>query len=165
MKNTIGLFGTCGGSDWRVPFIEKYEAQSIDYFNPDAGDHWHPGLVDEENLNLREDRIILFPVLAETSGLGSLAEIGFSIMNVVRNIMNGSEQMLVILIDDDCIVEDQAVRKESIRSRKLVKSKVEDIRHPNIYMVENMEQMFELSIKLHELRNTKEEIDSMFKVS
>lgn len=51
---SVGLFGTCDDSKWREPFIECYEASKIDYFNPDAGDNWHPGMIEDENWHLRE---------------------------------------------------------------------------------------------------------------
>ena len=81
MQNVIGLFGTCDGSKWRVPFIEALDELGIEWYNPDAGDNWEPWMAAEENRQLKEDHIILFPVLAESLGVGSLGEIGFSILN------------------------------------------------------------------------------------
>jgi len=73
MKNIcVGLFGTCDNSKWRDEFIAAYDVLGVDCFNPDAGDNWHHGLVEEENKHLLEDEIILFPVLAESLGFGSL---------------------------------------------------------------------------------------------
>ena len=46
---SIGLFGTCDNSKWREKFMECYEESDVSYFNPDAGDNWHPGLIEEEN--------------------------------------------------------------------------------------------------------------------
>ena len=34
---------------WRDEFIESYEDRGIKYFNPDAGDNWHPGMIEDEN--------------------------------------------------------------------------------------------------------------------
>lgn len=31
MKNTIGLFGTCGNSTWRTAFINEYKAKGIPF--------------------------------------------------------------------------------------------------------------------------------------
>jgi hypothetical protein len=149
---TIGLFGTCDNSQWRLPFIEKYNKLGIKFFNPDAGDNWHPGMIEEENYYLNNAEIILFPILAESLGSGSLGEIGFSVQNVLRNIQNGHNQSLIILIDDDCtdMRKTQEERKRSIKDRKLVKSKVEQyISCPVITMVNNLDEMLEFSIYLY----------------
>ena len=96
----IGLFGTCGNSTWRNSFIKTYEARDISYFNPQVPEGtWHPGLVDEENAHLLEDPIILFPVTSETTGQGSLAEIGFSILAAIKR---SPDRYFIILIDDEC---------------------------------------------------------------
>ena len=81
----IGLFATCGRSTWRKEFVEQYEELDIEFFNPQVGlGEWHPGMVDDENRHLAEDEIILFPVTDESTGQGSLAEIGFSIQQALR---------------------------------------------------------------------------------
>ncbi len=149
----IGLFGTCNNSKWREEFIAQYEHDGIDYFNPDAGDHWHPGMIDDENRHLMEDNIILFPVLAESLGFGSLGEIGFSILNIKRNIENGSNQYLIVMIDDICTAEltTDAERDHSNRTRKLVKSKLESITHPNVLIVQNLDAMLIASLNLNQL--------------
>lgn len=167
MQNVIGLFGTCDNSKWRVPFVVEYEARKIAYFNPDAGDNWHPGMIEDENRNLQEDHIILFPVLAESLGQGSLGEIGFSILNVLRNIQNGSNQYLIVLIDDDCTdqrkTEDE--RKLSVKTRKLVKSKLLEVNHPNVFVVSTMDDMFDLSIALHEHSEKYHTLRSVYQVA
>ncbi len=167
MKNCIGLFGTCDNIPWREEFIEIYEEHGIDYFNPDAGDNWHPGLIEDENLNLREDSVILFPILAESLGQGSLGEIGFSVMNVIRNITNGSHQMLVVLIDDYCTdarkTEDE--RQLSVKTRKLVKSKLLEVKHPNIYVIDSMEDMLELSVELYNVGSQMDQLHLSYNLS
>ena len=55
---TIGLFGTCGGSTWRDKFIERYDEEGIEWFNPQKAD-WKPEDMELENVNLNEDDIIL----------------------------------------------------------------------------------------------------------
>jgi hypothetical protein len=150
---TIGLFGTCDKIRWRDPFMSKYDKLGIAYFNPMVDD-WHPGLVDLENYYLRNAEIILFPVLKESLGTGSLAEIGFSINYVLRQITQGSSQFLVVIIDDDCIDErkTEEERKRSVKDRALIKSKVKKmISYPNIVLVESLDEMFEMSLELYEL--------------
>jgi len=150
MNNCIGLFGTVDGSKWRDPFIKEYDQRKINWFNPDAGDDWHPGMIKDENKHLNEDCIILFPVLSESLGSGSLGEIGFSVLNVFRNVTNGSNQHLIVLIDEECNdkrkTEEQ--RKNSSNARKLVRTKMADIKHPNVFLVETMDQMLNLSLRL-----------------
>jgi len=151
MKNLcIGLFGTCDNITWRNSFISAFNNNDIEFFNPDAGDNWHPGMIDDENRHLMEDDIILFPVLKDSLGLGSLGEIGFSILNILRNIANGSNQHLIIMIDDDCTddrkTEDE--RKTSVRTRKLVKSKLLGVKHPNVFVVDSLAEMKKLAVSL-----------------
>jgi hypothetical protein len=33
-KPIIGLFGTCGNSTWREDFIELYNNEGLEYYNP-----------------------------------------------------------------------------------------------------------------------------------
>lgn len=79
--------------------------------------------VQSENKNLKTNEIILFPVTNETTGQGSLAEIGFSVLDTMRNI---NDRFLIVLIDNDCIDPKATASQieESKRSRKLVRSKV-----------------------------------------
>ena len=149
---TIGLFGTCDNSKWRLPFIEQYKQRSIAYFNPDAGDNWHPGMIKQENYYLNNAEIILFPILAESLGSGSLGEIGFSVNVILKNIMKGKNQTLIVMIDDDCTdtrkSEDE--RNRSIKDRKLVKSKlIENIQFPSINVVESLKDLFQMSIAMY----------------
>ena len=162
---TIGLFGTCANSKWRDPFIKEYKQRKIDFFNPDAGDSWHPGMVKDENKHLLSDDIILFPVLAESLGFGSLGEIGFSIMNVVNSIVKrGSNQYLVVLIDDECDMKDASEEdlKLSKNTRALIKSKVKDVDHPNIFLVDKLSEMKELSFRLVALCEQQERLKKDF---
>ena len=83
MKLCIGLFGTCGNSIWRNDFIAKYNALNINFFNPQK-EGWTPEDAQIEAEHLAEDSLILFPVLSETYGLGSLVETGFSVAQAMR---------------------------------------------------------------------------------
>jgi len=149
---TIGLFGTCDNSKWRIPFIKIYEKQGIKYFNPDAGDDWHPGMIKEENYYLNNAQIILFPILSESLGSGSLGEIGFSVQNVIRNIQNGKQQSLISLIDDKC-TDIRKTKEEILRSTKdraLVKSKYkEKVSYPVITLVNTLDEMLQISLDLY----------------
>jgi len=163
MKDCIGLFGTVDGSKWRNAFIDEYNEKNILWFNPDAGDNWHPGMIEDENRHLNHDSIILFPVLGESLGIGSLGEIGFSVLNVVRNVSNGSNQSLIVLIDEECtdFRKTENMRKESNRARALVRTKIADVNHPNIFLVDTLVQMKEISLRLWEIDKQQTELRKM----
>jgi hypothetical protein len=152
---TIGLFGTCGNSTWRKEFIEQYEKAGIDYFNPQVDD-WNPDLAEIEAAHLANDEIILFPVLAETSGLGSLGEVGFSILQAIRM---DSSRNIIVMIDKNCTIEDESVRKESIRARALVIAHLRKLKYPNVFIVEYLIDMFRLSRELHAIEVLKKGLD------
>ncbi len=165
LKPCVGLFGSCGNSRWRDPFIKRFTSENIAYFNPqvEAGT-WHAGLVETENSHFVEDDIILFPVTDETTGQGSLAEIGFSIANALRCNTN---RFFVFLIDDECNDPDASdeARAESVRSRRLVKSKLIQIAATldNVFFVESLDDMLTVSLKLAELLRAKAKIAQYFR--
>jgi len=148
MKLCIGLFGTCGKSTWRVPFMVRYDELGIPYFNPQVPD-WKPEDAIIEAEHLADDDIILFPITSETYATGSLAETGFSILNAVRL---DDRRDFVILIDQklDDELDDAIARKESLRARALVLQHLKKLRLPNVYLVETMEEMLDISLKLFE---------------
>lgn len=157
----IGLFGTCGESKWRDPFIARYKSLGIPYFNPqvEAGT-WRPGMVAEENLHFTKDAIILFPVTAETTGQGSLAEVGFSVAGALRQSAN---RFFLFMVEDGCndTQADDAARADSVRSRALVKSKLVDAasKQPNIIITESLSEMLELSTSVFQWLRDKEKLD------
>lgn len=156
MKNIcVGLFGTCDNVPWRNEFVTALTKYNIEFFNPDAGDNWHHGMIEDENRHLIEDDIILFPVLKDSLGFGSLAEIGFSVLNVARNIANGSNQYLVVMIDDECTDERKTEdeRIASVKARKLTKSKILAVTHSNVFVVNSLEEMKTLAIRLANIAN------------
>ena len=176
---TIGLFGTCDNIPWREEkFIPVYEEKGIAYFNP-VLENWSellemsrkglcPNPTEEENYYLNHSEIILFPILKDSLGMGSLAEMGFSVQRVVRNIMSGRQQFLVTLIDDKC--EDTrktaAERKDSDKNRALVKSKlIENISYPVITIVDTLDEMLEMSLVAYDILKTGESLKSKNKVA
>jgi len=144
---TVGLFGTCGGSKWREPFMKKYEELGISYFNPQVED-WKAELAAVEARHLAEDKVILFPVTNETYATGSLSEVGFSILNAIKL---DDRRNFVILIQMDLIPEldDPIARKESLRARALVSEHLRKLRLSNLYVVDTLEEMLEISITLY----------------
>lgn len=145
---TIGLFGTCGGSTWRKEFIEQYEKMGINFFNPQVDD-WKPEDAEIEADHLANDKVILFPVTGETYGTGSLSEVGFSILNAIKL---DDRRSFVIMIEKDLslALEDTIARKESLRARALVSQHLRKLRLGNLYVVDNLADMFDLSVKLYQ---------------
>jgi hypothetical protein len=164
----IGLFGTCGKSIWRERFVNAYKERHIDFYNPQLADgEWTADRADEfvkiENKNLKTNEIVLFPVTDETTGQGSLAEIGFSILDTIRNL---NDRYLIVFIDDDC--KDPSATKnqieESKRSRKLVKSKViqHSFENERIFIVNNFDKMLELTFHIKNLIDMKTQINENY---
>lgn len=147
-KVTIGLFGTCGGSRWRDDFIKSYTAVGIQYYNPQV-ENWTPECAEEEAEHLANDEIILFPVTSETYASGSLSEVGFSILNAIK--MDDRREFVIMIAQTlDENLNDPIARKESLRSRALVKQHLKKLRLKNVFLVDNLEDMLTVSIQLHE---------------
>lgn len=147
-KPTIGLFGTCGNSTWRKPFIEEYEKLGYEYFNPQIED-WKPEDAAIEAHHLADDEIILFPVTSETYAAGSLAEVGFSILQAIKL---DDRREFVVLIDNflnDNLKENAAASKDSLRARALVKEHLKKLRLSNLYLVDTMDELLKVSLELY----------------
>jgi len=151
---TIGMFGTCGNSTFRQDLlIPAYEKEGIEYFNPQTED-WDESMAKIEADHLVNDHIILFPVTSETYGSGSLSETGFSIAQAMRY---DSARDFIFLIDEDVdeeLKEDEFAAKSSIRDRALVLAHLRNTNLPNVYLVETMEEMLELSIALYKAQDS-----------
>jgi len=153
-KLCIGMFGTCGNTTWRKEmFIPAYEqnglVNGVDFFNPQVDD-WKPELAQIEAEHLAEDSILLLPVTKETYGTGSLAETGFSILQALKF---DDRRDLVILIDEtleDSLMADKVQAKESLRARALVKQHLKKLAYTNLYVVDTLEEMRDLSIKIYQ---------------
>ncbi len=150
--HTVGLFGTCGNSVWRKPFIEAFEPEGIQYFNPQVPD-WNPAFAKEEAMHMAHDGVICFPVLAETYGCGSLAETGFSIAQAMRF---DDRRDFIILIDekpDDVLNIDNPDKgyskvafKESCRARALVSAHLKEcVGLRNVFFVKTLEEMLNVT--------------------
>ena len=157
---TIGLFGTCGNSQWRDKFITKYEKMGIDYFNP-VKDDWQPEDAQIEAEHLANDEIILFPVTDESLGLGSLGEVGFSILQAIKL---DSERSVIVMIDrfinDDAkqFIDDDKIVNESIKMRALIKAHLNKLNYPNVYMVDTLDDMLSITLHLKEMNDIRKKI-------
>jgi len=146
-KPVVGLFGTCGNSKWRDPFMKSYDEKGFYYFNPQKDD-WNPEDAKAEADHLKNDDIILFPVTGETYGTGSLAEVGFSIQQAIAQ---NRDARIVVMIEDELSdeLDDPVARKESMRSRKLVKAHLDKVESNRVFVVDDLEQMLEISEDLY----------------
>lgn len=145
----VGLFGTCGGSTWREPFMARYQELGIEFFNPQVED-WKPEDAIIEAKHLADDAIILFSITRETYGTGSLAETGFSALQAIK--LNRHRDFVVYIeqrLDD--VLDDPIARKESLRSRALVAKHLEKLDLASLYVVDSLDDMLALSIELHEI--------------
>ena len=79
----VGLFGTCGSSVWRDPFVETFRAKGVDYFNPQVAD-WTPELATVEADHLAGDAIVMMAVTGETVGAASLVEAGLLVARAIQ---------------------------------------------------------------------------------
>lgn len=148
----IGMFGTCGTkeqSPWRGDFKKGYEERGITFFDPQK-DNWQPEDADIEADHLADDQIILFPITSMTYGLGSLSEVGFSILQAIKL---DDRRDFIVLIDSflDESLNDPNFIKESLRGRALVKKHLEKLRLDNLYVVNTLDEMFDLSIELYKI--------------
>lgn len=142
---TVGLFGTCGNSRWRDKFITFLIDGDIEYFNP-IKENWKMTDAKIEAEHLANDSIILFPVTNETLGLGSLGEVGFSILQAIK--MNTDRNIIVMVDDfvsDEVYVDfDDTLIVESVKMRALVKAHLKKLNYPNVHVVSNLDEMFEV---------------------
>ena len=157
MVNIIGMFGTCGNSIWREPFIRKYEELGIPYFNPQVPD-WKEEYAVEEARHLADDEIILCPITGETYATGSLSEVGFSILNAIK-LDDRRDFVVMVEMNLDQSLNDLIARKESLRSRALVYQHLKKLRLKNVYIVETLDQMLEVSIQLYRAAKIREPLE------
>lgn len=148
-KTTIGLFGTCGNSQWRKPFIELYDSLNINYFNP-VKPNWNPSDAIEEAEHLANDEVVLFPITGETFGIGSLAETGFSVLQAIKL---EDKRDFIIMIEPDLIdsvkEENPQLYKESVRARALIIQHLKKLRMSNVYIVDDLDDMLYASTVLY----------------
>lgn len=156
MTLTVGLFGTCGGSTWRVPFKKKYDELGIEYFDPQKDD-WKPEDARIEAQHMAHDEVLLIAVTIDAYSLGSLTELGFQILDAAR--IDVRRDVLVYLEKDlDRGLDDPKLRDESIRTRVLAISHLREQQLDNLYLVDSLEQMLEVSLKLIQIARIRESI-------
>lgn len=159
---SIGLFGTCGSSTWREPFIRAYNRRKITFFNPQVED-WDPSMAEVEAWHLAHDRVILFPITSETYATGSLSEVGFSVLQSIRL---DDRRDFVVMIEQhlDESLDDKIARQESLRARALVKQHLIKQNLPNVYVVNDLETMLKVSIELYKASKLRERYAAQYSV-
>lgn len=146
----VGLFGTCGDSTFRQEiFIPAYNELGIDYFNPQVDD-WKPELAEIEADHLAHDVVQCWPVLGSTYGTGSLAEQGYAIASSLRA-PSPLPKFVIAMIEMELsdTLTDEVARKESLRARNLAVSHLTLNASPNVYVVDSLDEMLDVSITLH----------------
>jgi hypothetical protein len=109
----------------------------------------HEGKDSVEAEHLANDEIILFPVTSETYGTGSLTEVGFSILQAIR-LDDRRDFVIMIEMRLDDALDNADTRKESLRARALVLQHLKKLRLKNLYVVETLEDMLEVSLQLYQ---------------
>ncbi len=143
---TVGLFGTCGDSTWRNAYITRFKSVGVPYFNPQFFNREYTKEdAQNEAEHLAFDRVILFPVLAITDGIVSLAEIG----QAEAEIMHSWNRHLIIYIEpkvnDSFFDIKPELAKKSNQMRMLIREHLSHLKHPRIHVVESEEEMWEVT--------------------
>jgi len=136
--------------------MEVYKQQDIPFFNPQVDD-WEPEMAVEEARHLAEDEIILFPVTNETYGLGSISEVGFSILNAIK-LDDRRDFVIMIQQELDPSLDDEKLKKESLRGRALVFQHLKKLAFGNVYLVNSLQEMLEVSLTLYEAAKIKNQV-------
>jgi len=149
-KITVGLFGTCGGSQWREPFLETCEGLEVEVFNPVVPE-WDPSFAVQEAEHLVNDDIILFPVTEETYDEGSLAETGYSISQALRS--NKGRYVVVYVAPQVHREEEDADKAKATTSNKMRALVLAHLKRqrgtfPNVFVVESLDEMHRAMIHL-----------------
>lgn len=146
-------------SNWRNPFIKKFSELNIPYYNPQKPvGQWNPEDAIEEAINLANDKIILFPVTSETYAFGSLAESGFALIPTINCNRHRYVVTLIAQNLDPALEEDKERAEESIRARKLVMEHLQQLNMDNIFIVNTLDEMLAVCLKLYEMIKIGEEL-------
>ena len=143
MIPAVGLFGTCGSSTWRDPFVETFRAKGVDFFNPQVDD-WSPELATIEADHLAGDAIIMMAVTGETVGAASLVEAGLLVARAIQE----PNRFFLLYIEEEVDPSLEGA-KDSNRARRLLLEHLSRFdRVPNIEVASSLEGALDLSVKL-----------------
>ncbi len=116
LKKVVGLFGTCGDSQWRSPVMARLEAAGHAYFNP-VVPNWTPECAAIEAEHLATDQVLLFVITGETEGIASIGETGWAALSAHKN-----GQTFILVVED---FPDNNPKSAQNRARKLVRTHAE----------------------------------------
>ena len=147
----VGLFGSCAKTTFRQDlFIPRFKLDGVKYYNPQVGGEWKPSMAEEEAQHLANDRIVTFPLTNDSYSLGSLSEIGFSVLNAIRL---DDRRYFVVMIDQflapNLLEGDNSMAEESLKSRALVKQHLIKLNYSNIFVVDDLHEMLSVSLQLY----------------
>lgn len=140
---TVGLFGTCGASTWRASFIEQFEAEGVEYFNPQVDD-WTPELAEVEAHHLASDTIVLMVITGETTGAASLVEAGLMVARAITE----PDKSFVLFVESEADSTLEGA-KDSNRARRLLAEHLghfEEVK--NLHVVTDLDEGLELTLRL-----------------
>lgn len=148
----VALFGTCGESRWREPFVDYCEKSGLDFFNPqlkpgqwkpDAAQHY----VQAELHYFEKAPLVVFAITDETLSSISLMEVGFSLYHLLVNKAAHKKQELFVFVDDSCNAANTGTQalNESIKTRKMLKKKLKDVclRHPQVKLFDSVQALLD----------------------
>ena len=114
---TVGLFGTCSGSQWRKTYKAKLAAMRLDYFDPQIlpethGREWCEADIDIELRHLDNDEIILFKVTSEAASHVTMLEI----MRIIRR----PTKFVIVVIEDEAVLGHQITFDGELAGKSLM---------------------------------------------
>ena len=118
--NSVGLFGTCGGSTWRDGVMNRLSSAGVGFFNP-VVPNWTPECAAEEAKHLAGDKALIMNITGETEAYGSLAETGWA----QRSAENNGQDLYFVIQDFKEVGKDVDPKHPANRARKLVKAHAE----------------------------------------
>lgn len=124
MGYDVFLMGTAGNSTWRKAFEDRLEAEGLNYFNP-VKPNWTPDDAAIEAEALADSSAIVLIVTTDTDSFGSLAEIGFTILNAVLGAFQNGQQ--VFLCVEQYTGDEAKAHDASKRTRDLVLAHLEKL--------------------------------------
>lgn len=114
---TVGLFGTCGGSQWRETYKAKLAAMRLDCFDPQVmpethGRAWCETDIENELRHLDADDILLFKVTGEATSHVTLLE-------VLRTIRR-PKQFVIVVIEDEAVLGHQITFDSDLSGKSMM---------------------------------------------
>ena len=154
----IGLFGTCGKSKWRYPFIVKYTNLNIPYFNPQS----LPSIPERSKIEaqqLNENDIIIIAITNEEYSIASLSEVGIALNKTVQN---NEKNRILVYIDSEIMPElnNKEMKSASLRARKILAQHLR-FTPVNVIVVDNLDELLRNSIFIYRTELIMRSLDEM----